>query len=252
MDLEHYCLAVLTIHCRKPEFVGASGPAIPGHGLERSGRGGHRREHFMAGQHAQRAARLAPQRPAADGSAYRHAHAQQHQDSSAGDNPATEPVPARRIRCIGGDKHVRDACAEQHAAAGHGPPGHRFGRPFGCCAPSDTAAAARNLLDEHVREQNAEHGPEDGHAGAAQHRVRSAAHEYARHALHAAGCQSKQSPLAPWHPQHPPDGGHIVEVSHAAVQLARPGYHENRTAADGTPRNDRLYDLINIDHPAAR
>src|SRR5271166_4491206 len=77
-------------------------------------------------------------------------------------------------------------------------------------------------------------------------------HENARHALHAAGCQPKQSPLAPRHPQHPPDGGHIVEVPHAAVQLARPGYHENRTAADGTPRNDRLYDLIDIDHPAAR
>src|SRR5580704_3181707 len=54
MDLEYYCLAVLTSHGREPEFVGAAGPAIPGHMLEGSGRGGHRREHLMAGQQAER------------------------------------------------------------------------------------------------------------------------------------------------------------------------------------------------------
>ena len=237
-DLEYYCLAVRASHGRKPEFVGTSCLAIPGHGLERSGRGGHRREHLMAGQHAQRGTRLAPQRSAADGSAYRHVHAQQHQDRSAGHNPASEPVPARRIRCICRDNHVRDACAEQHSAAGHCPPGHRFCRRFWCCTPSDAPATARNLLDKHVCEQKAEHGPEGGHASATEHRIRSAAHEYARHALHATGCQSSESPLAPRHPQRPPDGGHIIEGPYAAVQLARPGYDETRTAAGGTPRND--------------
>ena len=38
---------------------------------------------------------------------------------------------------------------------------------------------------------------------------------------------------------------------YAAVQLAHPGHDENRTAAGGTPRDNRRYDLINTDHPAA-
>src|SRR5207247_2195446 len=82
-------------------------------------------------------------------------------------------------------------------------------------------------------------------------RVRSAAHYCAHHALRATGRQSEQPPLPPRHPQRPPDGGHVVEPSYSAIQLARPSHGDNCTAAYGASRNDRPYDLINIDHPTA-
>ena len=74
-------LAALTRPRREPEFVRAPGPAIPRHGPERSGRAVHRREHLVAGQRAQRGARVTPQRPAANGSAHGPGQAQQDQDS---------------------------------------------------------------------------------------------------------------------------------------------------------------------------
>ena len=119
---------------------------------------------------------------------------------------------------------------------------------IGRCTPPDASAAARNLLDEDVSQQGTEHRAEGGQADAAQQRIRSAARYCAGDAFCATACKSEQPPLPPRHPQRPPDGGHIVEPPHAAVQLACPGHDKKRAAAGGIPRNDRSYDLINTYH----
>ena len=111
---------------RKPEFVSTSCPAVPGHGPEGADRGGHRREHLMPSQHAQRGAHPAQQRPPADRGAHGHAHAQHQQNSSPGEHSATEPGPVMCAPRPCRGNHINDAGGEEDGAADQRPPGRRF------------------------------------------------------------------------------------------------------------------------------
>ena len=186
----------------------------------------------------------------ADGSAHGHTQAQHNQDTPAGDDAGHEPAWLGRHRAIGPHQGVRDARAEQQGAACDRTPGDRVRRRFCRRTPTDTAAAARNPLDEHVPEQSAKYGSENGHAGPAYRWKRSTADEHACRALHAAGRPGEVPPPMPRYPQCPPDGRGVIEAAYTAIQLACPGHGEGHAAADGTAGGDGRYDLINADHPA--
>ena len=95
---EYHSLSAWLGRRRKPELVGASCPAVPGHGPERAGRGGHRGKHLVPGQDAKLSPHPAPRRPPADGGAHGHVRAQQHQGDSPGEHSASEPGQIRRAR----------------------------------------------------------------------------------------------------------------------------------------------------------